>query len=275
MGSWAVVSNDAGCNNGALTCPSSCGCGNADTGENNCSFPDLDHSNANVQQLVKDYVAYARDTLGITGYRWDEAKGFAPAYFELYNDYGKPAFAVAEFYDGSLAKVQAWLSGSHLKIPAFDFPLYFILQRCVRANDYTEMQGVKTVVAWNSSLAVTFTANHDTYRAGTFGANSAQDIQGYAYILTHPGVPCVFWADYTSATTQGIIVQLMALRKEIGVAAASTFTISQAGSGIYAAYIKGANGRMLALALGTASWTPSNPSYQLRLTGTNFKVWSL
>jgi alpha-amylase len=37
---------------------------------------------------------------------------------------------------------------------------------------------------------------------------------GYAYILTHPGIPCVFWEDYfdKGPELQGAIKSLVAVR---------------------------------------------------------------
>jgi len=62
-------------------------------------------------------------------------------------------------------------------------------------------------LAWKNR-AVTFLENHDTgYRTNEDGSpqehhefdtflNDWQVEQGYAYILTHPGVPCVYWKHY-------------------------------------------------------------------------------
>lgn len=280
MGNWAVVSNDGGCNgNDSPTCPDACGCGSKDTGENNCGFPDLDHTEIRVQNLIKEYLDYARSNLGITGYRWDQSKGYRAEYAKMYNDHGQASFAVAEIYDGSLERVKKWIQASNSTIPVFDFPLYFILKRSVRSNNYVELMGVPSVLAWNSGLAVTFTANHDTQRSGSFGLNDEQNVQGYVYILTHPGVPCVFWTDYQSTKYQAIIKSLVALRKTVQVHANSPFTVVEAKAGIYAAYVTGIKGK-LAVLLGNVSWTPSSTSnssnsFKLEASGSNYKVWSI
>ena len=50
------------------------------------------------------------------------------------------------------------------------------------------------LLGWWSSRAVTFIENHDTGSSqGHWRFPSGTEMQGYAYILTHPGTPCVFW----------------------------------------------------------------------------------
>ena len=67
-------------------------------------------------------------------------------------------------------------------------------------------------IGWWAAKSVTFIDNHDTgpsYPSG--GQNhwpfpkATKVIQGYAYILTHPGIPCVYWVhfyDWDQATRQ-------------------------------------------------------------------------
>ena len=250
-----------------------CGCGNADSGENNCSFPDLDHSNLNVQQLVLEYIDFATKNLKITGFRWDQAKGFSPQYFEKYDSYGNPVFSVGEFYDGNLQNIKPFLAGSNYKLPVFDFPLVFILQKAISQNSFQSLSNPAAVLSFNSSLAVTFISNHDLYRSTPFGNNN-QILQGYAYILTHPGVPCVFFGDYQNSFLAPSIMQLMALRVSMGIHHNSRMTVDVATNGKYAAYIQGLNGS-LAVKIGTDYWVPTSSNFTLALTGTNFQIWTL
>lgn len=46
--------------------------------------------------------------------------------------------------------------------------------------------------------AITFIDNHDTARNDRFGSDDSL-IMGYAFILTHPGSPCVFWGDWVKS----------------------------------------------------------------------------
>ena len=83
--------------------------------------------------------------------------------------------------------------------------------------------------------AVTFLENHDTgYRTNPDGTpekdhkfdsfqNTWEVEQAYAYILTHPGVPCVYWKHYFDwgQDLQNKIRALVNARKVAGVHSAA------------------------------------------------------
>ena len=60
---------------------------------------------------------------------------------------------------------------------------------------------------------------------------------GYAYILTHPGVPCVAWEHMWDARYTFIIKQLMAMRKRQDIHAGSKLEILCADRRMYVARI--------------------------------------
>lgn len=64
MGNWAVTKDDENC----VSTPS-CGCGNYDTGDVVTYAPDLDHTNSQVQSLVKDYLNFLKG-YKFTGWRF-------------------------------------------------------------------------------------------------------------------------------------------------------------------------------------------------------------
>ena len=73
--------------------------------------------------------------------------------------------------------------------------------------------------------------------------------QGYAYILTHPGVPKIFWEHWADHGGQHselrvIIDALVALRKRAGVHASSGMTILAAEPEMYVARIEGRRGQL-------------------------------
>ena len=94
---------------------------------------------------------------------------------------------------------------------------------------------------------------------------------GYAYLLTHPGIPCVFWShyfDWGHATRQRID-KLIKLRRSAGIHAGSGVDIQEARQGLYAAIIDG----RVAVKLGTRDWCPG-AGWQLALDGERFAVWT-
>jgi len=268
MGAWAVVSNDVKCE-GGLFCNSGCGCGAADTGANICYAPDLDHTNAQVQSLSKAFVSWLRTNLGFRGTRWDVATGFAPRYFGDYIVASGAEFSIGEYWDGNAQNVINWIDGTGGRSSAFDFPARYALQSAIKANSFGGLNPLPGVLRYWAEKSVTFLDNHDTVHSNDPFGNAVQIVQGYAYILTHPGNPCVFWNDYLTHYTA--ISTMIALRKEIGIVANTQVSISAATGGLYAAYV---NSGKLAVKIGTNSWTPSG-NYRLRFSGTNWAIWTL
>jgi alpha-amylase len=94
---------------------------------------------------------------------------------------------------------------------------------------------------------------------------------GYAYLLTHPGIPCVFWSHYFDwgHCTRQRIDRLIKIRKGTGIHARSTVDIKEARRGLYAAVTDG----RLAVKLGTRAWSPG-AGWHLALDGDRFAVWT-
>ena len=178
-------------------------------------------------------------------------------------------YITGEYWDSDKNKVNNWISGTGQKSQAFDFPLRYTLQSAIKGNNYASMGWQLTgVIGLNPSHSVTFLDNHDTYRDDRFGSTD-QLIMGYAYILTHPGTPCVFWTDWNIASIQSAVKTLIAARRKAGISATSSINISVYTSGLYAAYV----GTNLAVKLGTNSWSPSDSTFKLYASGTNYAVW--
>ena len=77
----------------------------------------------------------------------------------------------------------------------FDFPTKGVLQAAVQGELWRmrDKDGrAPGMIGWLPEKAVTFVDNHDTgstQRMWPFPADKV--MQGYAYILTHPGIPCI------------------------------------------------------------------------------------
>jgi len=265
---------------------SGAGTGNWDTGEVYPGGRDLDHTNHDVRETIKEYL-HSLKTIGFQGWRYDFVKGFHGRYVMEYNDATNPEFSVGEFYDGDRQKVTHWIDATHGKSTAFDFPLrYALYESCVR-DDYSKLRtsnhGRVTpagLIGFWPSRAVTFLENHDTeYRRDEEHQRCNDDTRhfpgkavqmGYAYILTHPGNPCVFWAhlfDWGRETRERIEA-LIALRKRLDIHAQSAVQIREARKGLYAAVVDD----KLAVKLGSQDWNPGH-GWTLAVSGEKFAVW--
>lgn len=257
-------------------------CGTADTGDDFSGARDLDHTNAQVQNGVKDYLTKLK-TLGFDSWRWDMVKGFGSSYIGTYNTASTPYASVGEYWDGNSATLKSWIDGTGGKSAAFDFTLYYnALQPAMNSGTYSALSGNPGLAGQfgYADKAVTFIDNHDTFvKSGSF-VNNDNIMKGYAYILTHPGIPCVFFPHYyggtyakdgvsvTYTSNETAINKLMAIRKANGINAYSSVAISNSST-FYSAIIDS----KVAVKIGPGTWNPGT-GWILNASGTDYAVWS-
>ena len=107
---------------------------------------------------------------------------------------------------------------------------------------------------------------------------------GYAYILSHPGMPCLFWPhavrmpDDSGGDMAADIARLCAIRREVGIQADSAITIVLAEADMYVARIEGAHAE-LAVKLGPRydlpeEILPATDVWTLLTSGEGYALWS-
>ncbi len=255
-----------------------------DTGEGSPYARDMAHDSGVVSQGYKDWMQWLKNTIGFDGWRYDFVKGYAAWAVGMYNDYTPPTpFSVGEYWDYNAQNVVDWIDGTEadpaLRAHAFDFPLRDDLYNAVANGYYNWLSyygAVPGVLGMWPDKAVTFIENHDTEEArnGAYAPAfpDADNMQGYAYILTHPGTPCVFWHDVMDSSDESAIKTLISIRKQYGITSESAVSIAMATANYgYAAYITGLNGT-LAMKIGPGAWSPDS-SYTLLTSGNNYAVW--
>jgi alpha-amylase len=105
--------------------------------------------------------------------------------------------------------------------------------------------------------------------------------QGYAQILTHPGMPTVFWKHYFDwgPDLRARIRALINARKVAGVHAGSMLHLQDNAheKGVYAARVVGRNGDLyVRIGGGDAQWRQSDSGYagyREYAQGSGWKVW--
>lgn len=287
-GSWAVVKGDEW--SGAT--------GNYDTGDGFSAARDLDHTNGTVQTDLKAWMNWLKSSIGYDGWRYDYSKGYGGSYAGIYNTGTVPYFSVGEYWttldlnnvDAHRQAIMNWIdstgSTSSAKSAAFDFTTKGLLQRAAQYGEYWRLKDSAGkpagALGWWAAKSVTFVDNHDTgpsYPSGgqnlwPFPNGNQEVMQGYAYILTHPGIPCVYWVhfyDWDQTTYGNKIRALISARKAAGVTSTSAVNIVAAQTNLYAATITGNTGS-LAMKLGSTSWSPGT-GWTLVSSGINWAVW--
>jgi alpha-amylase len=249
----------------------------------------IDHKNP---QVMRDYIVFLRwlrYTLGYDGWRYDFVNGYAPQHVGEFNDASQPDFSVGEYWQHDRQVQVDWMdgtdnsSGKANASSAFDYPTHFNLLGAIESGDYSILNDngkPSGLVGWWPMKSVTFVENHDTApRDPNF--NFSQDykdqrMQGYAYILTHPGIPCVFWPHFFDwgQTYRDQITKLVAIRKTAGINSVSPVGVLAAGKDLYAAVTNGDN-QDVAVKLGSSwAWNPPGAGWTLAASGNSYAVWT-
>ena len=247
---------------------------------------DLDHFNPAVRQEIITWMSWLRNTIGFDGWRYDFVHGYDPIFNKEYNDATNPYFAVGELLESSRVQTNNWVNFTQQSSSAFDFNTKVTLQNAFRDNNLSYLRdfegNASGMIGINAGKSVTFLDNHDTGLAQqccgsnfVFPSDETSLRKGYAYILTHPGNPMVFWTHYFNAPggVRNAINDLIAIRKDVRIHAGTSMNIVEARNDLYAAYIDGRNGT-IAMKLGSANWSPDGTGWTLRTSGNDYAVWT-
>lgn len=271
IGLDGICSNDEMANQPGQPKPT----GAKDTGDNFDGCRDLDHTNANVQDNVKNYCKFLLEDLGYAGFRYDMVNGYGGEYTKIYNEYSRPTYSVGEYWDGSITAVTNWINKTGKQSAAFDFPVKYRINSAFANNNmvYLVQSGQPAGLLSKPEYrrySVTFVDNHDTYRDGSkFNGNV---IAANAYILCSPGTPCVFLPHWKQYTLQ--IKRLIRVRNAVGVNNMSAVEVLETNKDVYMARVTGSKGELV-VAIGTPSSTPAGYTESDIVTrGNGYTVWT-
>ena len=248
-----------------------------DDGQHNANYGsarDWDHQNAQVQNMCKAYLKFMKNKVGYDGFRYDYAGGFHVSHLNDYNAASGPYFSVMEYWVESASEIKTRVNEASQNTLAFDFPCRAAaFKNGIAKNDYSKCVNAGLRGQGISKYAVTFVDNHDTFQRtntesdivnSTDGASvndRALMLQCNAYILSMPGVPCVFWPHWVKYQSE--IQKMIIARKSAGIHSESTVT-EQSGNGWYEATVTGKRGKVV-LYLGSSATKAAPEGYTLAL----------
>ncbi|MCH5150414.1 MAG: chitobiase/beta-hexosaminidase C-terminal domain-containing protein [Spirochaetales bacterium] len=278
------------------------------------AYRNIDHTNIAVQQGIYSWMNSVLKRAGFVGWRYDFVKGFGGEYVGYYNAMSEAAFSVGEYWPSSSddwhSTLANWINATSdsinsvngKKSRAFDFVLkqnlnhafgwYKVGENHKDLWDLSLLADEKSLMRSDPASAVTFVDNHDTGSTQQHWELSWSDIPvAYAFILTHPGFPCVAWQHYftgdgwqyrggetvpgTGNTFKKHIDYLIDLRKSLGIEYASTVNVLSSSTTLYVAKIIGTKGEIV-VAIGGDAYTPTGDGYTGNYPiyqGINFKIW--
>ncbi|KAL5553930.1 hypothetical protein UlMin_041331 [Ulmus minor] len=265
------------------------GKGNKSSGDNFHAAPNIDHSQDFVRKDIKEWLCWLRNEIGYDGWRLDFVRGFWGGYVKDYLEASEPYFAVGEYWD-SLSytygemdhnqdahrqRIVDWINATNGTASAFDVTTKGILHSALERCEYWRLSDQKGkppgVVGWWPSRAITFIENHDTGSTqGHWRFPGGKEMQGYAYILTHPGTPLVFF-DHIFSHSRSEIAGLISLRNRNKINCRSRVKITKAERDVYGAVID----EKVAMKIGPGHYEPPNgpEKWSVALEGRDYKVW--
>lgn len=266
--------------------------GAPDTGDGYGSARDIDHTKQYVQDSIVNWMNNTLKPIGFAGWRYDYVKGYGGSYVGSYNTRTAPYFSVGEYWttldpnnpNAHRQLIMNWLDATGGKSAAFDFTTKGLLQQAVQYNEFWRLKDAAGApagaIGWWAAKSVTFIDNHDTGPSTPSGGQnlwpfpSDKILQGYAYILTHPGIPSVYWVHYFDwgSANQTAIKTMISIRKSKGITSTSAVSIQAADSSKYAAIITGTSGKV-AVKIGPGPWSPTG-TWTLATSGTNYAIWT-
>ncbi len=221
---------------------------------------DLAHGDEKVRQMCRAYAKWMVNVMKYDGFRYDYCKGFHMSHVNDYNANAGAYFSMIEYYDGNRDVLWSRIADAGENTLALDFAMKFnVMNAGIGQFNYEACKNPNSLIGMGKGKwAVNFIDNHDTFERGNgcdFGgsdpmSNDVKDrlLQANAYILSMPGVPCVFYPHWKA---HGAAIKPMILaRKAVGVHSESAVSDQVVGNG-YRAYVTGTKGTLI-LELGAA-----------------------
>jgi len=241
---------------------------------------DWDHNSEKVRQMFRAYLKWLRNDVHVEGFRYDYCKGFHNSHINDYNKAAGAYFSVMEMWDGNPDVLQSHLNDAGWNTLTFDFATkYQAFNQGIASDNYCGLKGSGLLGAGKSKFAVTFLDSHDSFQRDDnefCGSGNSMTVckdkilQCYAYMLSMPGIPCVFYPHWVKFKEQ--LKPMINARYKAGVHSESAVS-DECGNGFYKATITGTNGEIRVLVGPNSGYNDTPAGFTKAVTGVNYGVY--
>ena len=219
--------------------------------------PNIDHSQSFVREDIVQWLLWLKTDVQFDGFRFDFALGYDGKYVKEYVERSDMKLVVGEYWDAMAyqesylmynqdshrQRIVDWIDTVDGKAAAFDMTTKGILQHTLNTNEYYRLADTNNqppgVLGWWPQNTVTFLDNHDTHcdSQNHWPFPTHRLIEGYSYILTHPGIPMIYWDHFNDIFLKDILVSLIQIRKTYEITSESKVDIIEASNERYHAIV--------------------------------------
>nr|KMM72454.1 alpha-amylase [Coccidioides posadasii RMSCC 3488] len=167
-------------------------------------FANIDFSNEDVKDDVKNWIQWLSEQVPIGGLRLDAVKHYSRSFLiefilHIKSRVGLDWFFVAEYWKNDINELLTYLEQTKNLVSLFDVPLAHNISRLSRARK-PDLRKVfhETLLKKRPEYAVTFVTNHDTQLGQSLELPVEQWFKPLAYaliLLRKEGYPCLFYGD--------------------------------------------------------------------------------
>ena len=234
--------------------------------------------------MCRAYLKFLKGEIGYDGYRFDYCGGYHVSHINDYVSAAKPYISVMEYWNGDANTLKTRIDQAGKNTMTFDFALFHnSIQKGIANSAYGNLVNGGMRGKGYQKYAVTFVDNHDTFnradinnsdcgnsKDGSSSLNNKELImQCNAYMLSMPGIPCVFWPHWY--TYKSDIKAMITARRSAGIHSESAVS-ETSGSGFYEATVTGKYGKVV-LYLGSSASKAAPSGYKQAVKGSKYAMY--
>ncbi|KAK3275553.1 Alpha-amylase A type-1/2 [Cymbomonas tetramitiformis] len=254
------------------------------------------NQNPELREGLVAWLTWLHTHVGFDSWRFDFVRGFAPHFVKQYiedslKDAKNSGINIGEYWtDGGPSELAYFVRGTSGTCMAFDFPLKGELHNAITHMEYDHLAARHDgkppgLVGIMPESAVTFVENHDTGKPLCHWEFPQDRVMvGYAYILTHPGIPAIFYShlfgdgESTSGPYSGELAEeiqaLIQLRRNAKITNASIVRIIAAEQDMYEAVIDDKVTVKLGPRWDMGDRWPGDTEWEVATCGLDYCIWA-